>query len=109
MHPFAAVVTAAGLPPPAEEFRFAPPRRWRFDLAWPEYNLAVEIEGGTWTRGRHVRGKGYENDCRKHNCAALAGWLLLRFTPNMLASGEALAVLEILLRPARRRKRKGVS
>jgi hypothetical protein len=33
----------AGLPDPVEEYRFAPPRRWRFDLAWPERMLAVEV------------------------------------------------------------------
>ncbi|HEY7313861.1 MAG TPA: hypothetical protein VH643_31215 [Gemmataceae bacterium] len=64
---FASVLQAAGLPPPNREHRFAPPRRWRFDLAWPSLRLALEIEGGTWTGGRHVRGKGYENDREKYN------------------------------------------
>jgi hypothetical protein len=89
---FAAIVTAAGLPAPIREYRFAPPRLWRFDLAWPFLRLALEIEGGTWTAGRHVRGKGYENDCEKYNAAALAGWRVLRVTTDMIQDGRALAL-----------------
>ena len=25
------------------EYRFCPPRRWRFDCCWPNYNVAVEL------------------------------------------------------------------
>jgi hypothetical protein len=76
------------------EHRFAPPRRWRFDVAWPDRLFAVEVDGGVWTCGRHVRGKGFEADCRKLNEAALMGWRVLRVTPAMVKSGEALALVE---------------
>ena len=69
------------------EYRFDPIRRWRFDWAMPSIKLAVELEGGTWANGRHVRGKGYENDCRKYNAAALQGWRVLRFTSEMVDDG----------------------
>jgi hypothetical protein len=59
---FAAIVRAAGLLAPIREHRFAPPRRWRFDLAGPSLRFALEIEGGVWTGGGHVRAKGYECD-----------------------------------------------
>ncbi len=95
---FAAILQAAGLPPPIREHRFAPPRRWRFDLAWPSLRLALEIEGGTWTGGRHVRGKGYERDCEKYNAAGLAGWTVLRATTAMLRDGRALALLQQALK-----------
>jgi len=71
------------------EYRFHPPRRWRFDWAWPRHKLALEIEGGVWTKGRHTRGKGYLADCEKYNQANLDGWCLLRVTPAQMASGEA--------------------
>jgi hypothetical protein len=95
---FAAVIVAAGLPAPIREHRFAPPRRWRFDYAWPAHRLALEVEGGTWSGGRHVRGRGYEADCEKYNAAALLGWTVLRVTPGMLRDGRALALLERGLR-----------
>lgn len=91
---FAAVVRAVGLPPPVQEYRFAPPRRWRFDLAWPSLRLALEIEGGVWTGGRHVRGNGYEQDAEKYNAATLAGWRVLRVTKGMIRDGRALVLLE---------------
>lgn len=74
----------ADLPAPVTELRFAPPRRWRFDLAWVDQKLAVEIEGGAWVNGRHSRGRGFESDAEKYNAATLAGWRLLRFTPSMI-------------------------
>lgn len=88
----------AGLPMPETEIRFAPPRRWRFDLGWPDRYLAAEVEGGIWKGGRHTRGQGYENDCEKYNAATLAGWRVLRFTTGMVRDGRALAVLEQALR-----------
>jgi len=72
------------LPEPEREYRFAPPRRFRFDFAWPDKLIAVELEGGVWSRGRHVRGKGYESDCEKYNLAQSLGWSVYRFTAGML-------------------------
>lgn len=88
----------AGLPEPEAEFRFAPPRRWRFDWAWPDRKLAVEQDGGVHIRGRHTRGTGFVKDMEKLNRAASLGWVVLRFTPDQVRSGVALndirAVLE---------------
>lgn len=96
--PLITTLLALGLPEPVCEFRFAPTRRWRFDLAYPERMLAVEIEGGTWKYGRHNRPKGFEADIRKYNEAALLGWRVLRVTTGMVESGEAIALLQRALR-----------
>lgn len=79
------------------EYRFAAPRRWRFDLALPEHKIAVEQEGGLWIRGRHNRAKGYIADLEKYNEATLLGWKVLRFTPQQVKSGIAYDTLKILL------------
>lgn len=95
--PLLVQLKAAGLPLPVEEYRFDDSRKWRFDYAWVERGIALEIEGGTRSvpgGGRHQRHKGYQNDCRKYNRATLSGWKVLRFTSEMIASGEALKVLE---------------
>lgn len=89
---------AAGLPEPVPEYRFAPPRRWRADFAWPAYQVALEVEGGVWTGGRHVRGSGFIKDLEKYNRLAAMGFLLVRCTPKMLASGEAFSAVEDALR-----------
>ena len=74
------------MPQPEREFMFAKSigRRWLFDRAWPEVKIAVELEGGVYTEGRHTRGKGFEGDCEKYNTAQAMGWVVLRFTSNML-------------------------
>jgi Uncharacterized protein conserved in bacteria len=90
----AAHITYAGLPPPEREYRFAPPRRYRADFAWPDRRVIAEVEGGTYSGGRHVRPKGYENDCNKYNLAALGGWRVFRFTGGMVRDGSALATIE---------------
>jgi len=82
-------------PEPKREHRFHPDRKWRFDFAWPGHRLALELEGGTWTKGRHTRAKGYQGDCQKYNAAAVAGWLVLRFTGEMIRSGEAIKLLDM--------------
>lgn len=72
------------------EFQFAPPRKWRADFVIPEHMIAIEIEGGIWTGGRHVRPKSFIADCRKYSALVLAGWRLFRFTPGMVKTGEAI-------------------
>jgi hypothetical protein len=42
--------------------------------------VAVEFEGGIWSNGRHIRGKGYARDVEKYNLAVLEGWRVLRYT-----------------------------
>ena len=91
---FAFQLRALKLPEPVREYRFAPPRRWKFDFAWLDLLLAVEIEGGTWSGGRHTRGAGFEKDCEKYCEAVLLGWRVLRCTGTMVTSGAAVALVE---------------
>lgn len=91
---FEQLCVAHGLPEPVPEFCFAPPRQWRFDWAWPEARLALEIEGGAWTQGRHTRGAGFVADLAKYNAAAILGWRVLRCTPDDVKSGAAFALVK---------------
>ena len=78
---FLAVCRAAGLPAPVAEYVGIPGRRFRFDWAWPDQRIALEVNGGVWTRGRHVRGTGYLRDLEKLNLAQLAGWRVFQVPP----------------------------
>lgn len=89
----------AGWPVPEREFRFAPPRKWRADYYFPKLRVtdtgyrglppvAVEIEGGVFTGGRHTRGAGFLKDCEKYNTMAAMGIRLIRMTPQQLGDGE---------------------
>lgn len=72
------------------EHRFHPHRLWRFDFAFPNYILAVEIDGATNAEGRHTRGAGFAADCEKMNAATLLGWRILRYTTEMAIRGDAI-------------------
>jgi|SRR5690625_845056 len=76
------------------EYRFHDTRRWRFDFAIPKHKIAIEKEGGVWTRGRHTRGKGYINDMEKYNNATALGWKVLRFTPDQMLKKETLDIIK---------------
>jgi len=80
---------------PDREVRFHPTRRWRFDFAWPIERVAVEIEGGVWSRGGHTRGKVFIANCDKYNAAAVMGWKVLRYTTNHLRERPVQTIEEI--------------
>jgi very-short-patch-repair endonuclease len=66
------------------EHKFHPTRRWRFDFANIPAKVAIEVEGGQWSGGRHTRGSGYSADCEKYNEAQLCGWVVFRLTGEMI-------------------------
>ena len=72
------------------EYQFHRERRWRFDFAFPSVQVALECEGGIWTGGAHTRGKHFESDCEKYSEAALAGWMVGRFTLRQIQNMDAL-------------------
>ena len=81
---------------PETEYRFHDKRRWRFDFAFPEEKIAVEIEGGTFSKSRHTTGTGYEKDCEKYNAAVLNGWRVFRFTGKMITVDNFNNVKELI-------------
>lgn len=98
-------VRAWQLPPATPEYRFSESRDWRFDRAWPEFKVAVEIEGLVphWKLaggGHHQRPAGYARDCEKYNAAQAQGWTLLRFTPIQVKAGYAIREIEAALHRA---------
>lgn len=76
------------------EYQFAPPRRWRFDFAWPKERVALEVEGGVFAGGRHTRGVGFEKDCEKYSRAAILRWVVIRVTARQIREGLALTWIE---------------
>ena len=77
-----------------KELRFYPSRRWRFD---PEVKIAIEVEGGVYTQGRHTRPLGFLGDMEKYNTATSLGWRLLRVTPDTLLSRTTLDLIRSTL------------
>lgn len=66
-----------------KELKFFNSRKWRFDYAFVEDDkiiLAIEIEGGLYSEGRHRSSTGFLNDIEKYNKATELGIPLLRYT-----------------------------
>lgn len=96
-----------------QQYRFHPERKWRFDFAFPDELVAVELDGGIFAAengqvaGKHARGAGRLKDYEKRNAAAELGWLVLCYGPPQVRSGEAAIQIERLVR-ARRKQRDDV-
>jgi len=91
-------IERAGIDNWTAEYRFSTTRRFRADFALHDLKILIECHGGTWSRGRHVRGKGFQNDCVKNNLAVVLGYRILAYTREMLESGALYADLELLRR-----------
>jgi len=77
-----------------KEYMFHPVRKWRFDYAIPEHKVALEVEGGIWTKGRHTRPQGFLGDIEKYNAGTLLGWRIFRVTPDELYSNKTFNLLK---------------
>jgi len=95
---FASQLDAVGLGGYVREYQAIPGRRFRFDFCWVKERLAVEIQGGTYSRGAHVRPLGVRRDYEKGNLAVKHGWRVLQFDADMVKSGQALDFTEKMLR-----------
>ena len=79
------------------EYVFHGERKWRFDFAWLQERVAVELEGGVFKSG----GKGHRSirnflrDCEKYNAAAELGWRVLRYTAKDLQERPLQCVEQI--------------
>lgn len=108
-------IRARKLPKPEREYRFAAEasggtgtgvrkrlkdaglKDWRFDFAWPDLMLAVEVEGGGWANGRHNRGKGFHEDLKKYQEAQRLGWTIYRTAGELIKNGEAVQTIKELI------------
>lgn len=96
---FLALLRREGVRTPVREFHFHDTRQWRFDFAWPESWVALEVEGGAFSGGRHTRGAGFREDLAKYNEATRLGWRVLRVLPEQLDSLTTVALICATLNP----------
>ncbi len=80
-----------------EEYVFHPDRKWRFDLAIPSHKIAIEVEGGVWTNGRHTRGSGFLGDMEKYNAGTSLGWRIIRVVPEELTKTKTMKTLKQMI------------
>ena len=75
------------------EYRFHPSRDWRFDFAIPSRSVAIEVEGGAFNGGRHIRPDGYLRDMEKYNEAAVSDWCVIRVLPSELLTFKTVRLI----------------
>lgn len=98
-------LTARGFPMHARDYRFAKEigRQWRFDFAFLQLKIAIEVEGLVVRRiggqmvsmGRHANVAGFREDCLKYAWAAVLGWTVLRFEQSQV-KGDGMDMIERL-------------
>ena len=86
-------IKALGLPEPIREYPAIKGRKFRFDFAFIDAKLLIEVNGGTYTKGAHSTGQGIARDYEKANLATLDGWRVLMFDGKAVKSGEAVEVI----------------
>ncbi len=72
------------------------PRAWRFDCAWPDLKVAVEIDGGLFRPdgGRH----NTRTDQEKLAAARALGWIVIHLTaPELRDSWTPLEIVTAVL------------
>jgi hypothetical protein len=93
---------------PELEVQFHPDRRWRFDAAWWDRKVALEVQGGLFAGtpcpmcgrrrgGRHNDAVGLLKEYEKLNAAAALGWRVLYVIPEWLMKTETIEMLKHVL------------
>jgi hypothetical protein len=80
-------------------------RDWAIDFAFLPERVAVEVEGIVYARkgasvGRHQTGAGMEADLEKYGWLQAHRWTVVRVSRKQITSGEALRLIETMLRQA---------
>lgn len=80
------------------EFEFNPNSKHRADFYLPEYNLLIEIEGGTRGKSRHTTHDGYSKDLMKYNMAQILGYRRLAYTTEQVKNGTAIQNIKLFIK-----------
>jgi hypothetical protein len=90
----------AGLPEPKREVEFYTKATcWRFDLAYPDLKMAVEVDGVSGEiegeEDNHLNPRAYARMCIKTNEANIAGWQVIRLTAAMILGRKRIGIDQI--------------
>jgi len=85
------------------EFAFNPNTKHRADFYLPEFNLLVEVEGGTKHKSRHTSHDGYSKDLMKYNMAQILGYSRLAYTTEQVNKGLAIQNIQLFINQYRER------
>lgn len=67
-------------------------RKFELDMAWPQFRVAIEIDGFRWHGGRST----WKRDLERDRLLTLEGWNIKRIVPE-ITPNELLALLSVLI------------
>jgi len=85
---FAYQLKESGFPVFTREFKIFEDRHFRFDFAWPNLKLLVDLNGN-----HHLDPTNYTRDCEKYALATIAGWRVLIFSSKMVRNDLAYSLI----------------
>lgn len=88
---FAKQLSVLQFQPPIREYRFMENRDFRFDYAWPDRKIAVEVQGMV----HRIRSR-FLSDVEKLAMAQIYGWRVLLVAGQDVRSGRAVSWLVTL-------------
>ena len=103
-YPLALPMLNAIIPGWEAELQFYPGRKFRFDFANQTLRLAIEVDGGCWSGGRHSGGMGQIKDMEKGRLAIEEGWSVAHFTPQDVNDGSMISWVGGLIKIYKERK-----
>ena len=79
-----------------KEYQFAPKRKFRMDYygEWYGIKFCVELEGGVFIRGRHLRPVGFLRDMEKYNLAAQMRIFVFRIPSHDICSKWLIPIIK---------------
>ena len=69
--------------PLLRDYKLLEHRRFKADFVHLQSKTAIEIQGGVWVGGRHNRGLGYINDCKRMLELISNGWTVIYLVKEM--------------------------
>jgi len=96
----------SGLPEPVFELQYIPGRKFRLDIAWQDWKVGIEVQGGTYGRGKrcpycgerkamgHSSITGMIRDREKNNLGILAGWRVFQVDTRQLYTIETVNLVK---------------
>ena len=99
-----------GIPEPVYEHKHIKKRQFRLDIAWPEYTVGIEVQGGIHPLprkrkdgtvvvmpGAHGTPAGIRRDNEKSNLSLLEGWSVLKVEPKELCTTDTAEMVKQLI------------
>ena len=89
----------AGLSGFVREYQAIEGRRFKWDFAFVEDRLLIEVQGAVWVKGGHSTGVGITRDCEKFSIASANKWFTIPVTTDHVKNGKALEWIKQFLTP----------